>query len=314
MKHLIKKLLREGLLNENNTCDVFTDVDTNGHFAGAIKHDLYYFVEKQVKVHKEFISPDEYFNRLHNNDIEDVKRTMSEIIDWDDVKEKTKKMKSGIKFDVPWITRHYNREKYTGDHEGRHRTLAAKEFGCEKIPVLIVEYIPDSAIQQFANDVGDLDVPEMRDKLKEMGFKNLEFFNVVFRTLKRFREKYKKDEEEKRKKEEEKIKKIETRRREILDKYKERVDSLEILKYHDDISYYNDEMKSPQRTAINGYYYLFSSIDFDDDLITLNHLYTFFKGVIWNDKSEFNEWVNNNKTNDDFDLLFYYINKNEKKT
>jgi hypothetical protein len=309
MKSLIKKLLREQLINEGTTCDVFTDVDTNGHFADAIKYDLYYFVEKQVKVHKEFISPDEYFNRLHNNDIEDIERTMSEIIDWDDVKEKTKKMKSGIKFDVPYLIKHYNRETYTGGHEGRHRTLAAKEVGCEKIPVLIVEYIPDYAIKQFANDVDDLDAPEMRDKLKEMGFKSLEFFSGVFRTLRRLRGEYRKEEEEKRKEEEEKRKTIETESREILDKYQEEVKFLNKFKY--DIDYYNDEMERAQTIAINRYHYLFSNTYFDDYVISLNHLYTFFKGVIWNDKSEFNEWVNNNRTNDDFELLFYHINRHK---
>lgn len=175
LSNIYKQVLKEGV-----GCDVFNDTVDGGAMKVALGNDLYYYVVKQQRVTKEYMSPDEFFNRLggferHEN-----------VIDWDDVNDKVKKMKSGVKFNMPYLMKYWGH--YRG-HEGRHRTLAAKQMGCKEIPVLIREDISESDVMELANKVGDLSIEDMTRELKNMGFKHFQNMDRVFWVLKLSKEK-----------------------------------------------------------------------------------------------------------------------------
>lgn len=107
--------------------DVNKDYDGFSTKMGITEYD------KNLKEGKGFIaemSPDEYLDRISY----EIFRTTKEraiVCDYSNVKEYAKMMADGVKFDMGYLD--YARV----EQEGRHRAMAAKLLGIEKIPVYI---------------------------------------------------------------------------------------------------------------------------------------------------------------------------------
>lgn len=170
------------ILNEQSDCsNLFTDSSDNSNHRMAIGNDLYYYVIKQISVKRELMSPDSYFDVLggleqHTNNI-----------DVDDVKKKVDMLKQGVKLDIPYLK--FNQYGSNTGHEGRHRTLAAKELGCHQIPVIIERAISIDDIMALANKIGHLEQDDMISELKKLGFKNFDNIDGVQSVLRLSKEK-----------------------------------------------------------------------------------------------------------------------------
>ena len=177
MKTLIKKLLKEALLNENKDCrNLFTDSSDGSLHITAIKNDLYYYVIKLKTVTLEFMSPNDFFDEIGGFE------RHQQLIDWDDVKKKVQQMKNGEKLNIPYLIYSYG---WNSGHEGRHRALAAKEMGCNSMPVMVEKGIGKDVIMKLANEVGDLDIEDMKKVFIERGFKHFQNIDMVASTLRK---------------------------------------------------------------------------------------------------------------------------------
>lgn len=119
----MKLIITESQLK--NICNVFKDTTGNRGYDDILKSDNPTMPFEIIEM-----SPEEYFERcskMLKTSLEDQYR----VIDQNDIKKFSKKMKEGIKFDLPYID-------YNSKHQdGRHRILSAKELGCKKIRVAV---------------------------------------------------------------------------------------------------------------------------------------------------------------------------------
>lgn len=95
--------------------------------------------DDDLKAGKGFIaemSPDEYLNRISYDVFNQSKERTTQCF-YDNVKEYAREMASGTKFDMGYINYAGGRGGEKGQ-EGRHRAMAAKCLGIEKIPVYII--------------------------------------------------------------------------------------------------------------------------------------------------------------------------------
>jgi hypothetical protein len=172
--------LFESILTEQSDCsNLFTDSADGTLHRMAIGNDLYYYVVKQISVKLELMSPDEFFDALGGYE------QHSDIIDRDDVMNKVNTFKSGGKLPIPFLR--FNENGGNTGHEGRHRALAAKEMGCQSIPVMVERAVGIDKIMELANMVGHLEESDMIIELKKLGFKsfkNIDHVGIVLRVSK----------------------------------------------------------------------------------------------------------------------------------
>ena len=80
------------------------------------------------------MTPDEYMHAISKYIFKTpIEQSYDGMLNKDSIDEYAEMMKNGTKFDMPYI------DLKTKGQEGRHRALAAKKLGIEKIPVLILE-------------------------------------------------------------------------------------------------------------------------------------------------------------------------------
>ena len=109
-----------------------TDTDT-ATFNQLLKNPEYFKREKCLIGEIKEISPDEYLRTSAERKGISLASDLA-IVSKSTVNKYAKQMKQGAKFPMPWFDEH-------GQQEGRHRALAAKKIGLEKIPVLFVKKI-----------------------------------------------------------------------------------------------------------------------------------------------------------------------------
>lgn len=78
------------------------------------------------------MSPDEYIDRVARQVFKKPRYVAERGLDSENINNYAKMMQEGTKFDMPYLEISY------GNQEGRHRAMAAKKLGIEKIPVLVV--------------------------------------------------------------------------------------------------------------------------------------------------------------------------------
>lgn len=135
MKGLIKRLLRENLISEN-----YFQLKTNIPDYDKLLDGKYNELPNQysnIYATIEYMSPEQYLRECAI--IQDTTYAdQLTYINKNKVDELKRKMKSGIKFDMPYLN-------YVWDtQEGRHRAKAAIELGVEEIPVLVIKKDEDS--------------------------------------------------------------------------------------------------------------------------------------------------------------------------
>lgn len=160
MKHLIKKLLREGLLNENS-CDIFKLETGLDIYDTMLKKPLYSLVDKWFIAKIVYMSPKEYLSIVASG----FGNQLKDQIEWvekspNKVKELMDKMKNGTKINMV----HY--QKDTENQEGRHRAYAAWKLKCDKIPVL---------------EISEIDIEKRDEIVKKLGNKSFEEVNSIFK-------------------------------------------------------------------------------------------------------------------------------------
>jgi hypothetical protein len=97
---------------------------------------------KGREAHIEYMSPDEYMNKIGDIDVKsyleyDSRRPIP--ISREKINLYKQDALRGDKFAMPWIE--YKEGQYDGQ-EGRHRAIMAKELGVEKMPVVIINRAP----------------------------------------------------------------------------------------------------------------------------------------------------------------------------
>ena len=124
-------------------CPISSETTGMSFYDGMMKNPEYYKKEKRLTFEIKYMSPDDYLKKCYEMHKEYSKKLGKEIMPYDSylkeliypelVNKYVSMMKEGTIFDMPVI----DYSQYI--QEGRHRAMAAKEFGCEKIPVMIVK-------------------------------------------------------------------------------------------------------------------------------------------------------------------------------
>ncbi|MCP3672740.1 MAG: hypothetical protein GY814_20420, partial [Gammaproteobacteria bacterium] len=111
---------------------VFQDKTTIPNLDDPLNNPEYFRKQKNIVVHDETMTPDEYLERVTKGFDGTLERTIQDI-DSDIVDKYAEDMKSGDKFPMLSIDQsggYFNQE-------GRHRALAAKKAGINQVPVRI---------------------------------------------------------------------------------------------------------------------------------------------------------------------------------
>lgn len=176
----------ENIVKEEASCNLFSDRFGTSYYDGVMMKDLYYFVQKRIKGKIVWMSPDEYIEtvaKIQHNTVADQLRFVRQ----DNVEMLLGKMKEGVKMDLPYIYFRGN----SGEQEGRHRVIAAKKYGCISIPVGIFKDVTDGEILDIAIEIAGMEMDQAKQKLLELGFKNVDDYNMVNYTLNYLYEKFK---------------------------------------------------------------------------------------------------------------------------
>lgn len=138
------------------TPDYFNTTKTGTlHYDDMLKAPQYYKETKGKSVEIEYMTPDEFIERsaaarAKPTTIEEEMRH----VDPERVEEYKQRALKGEKMPIPVI------DKAEHTQEGRHRAMAAKELGVDKIPVMLVEQVP--AEEQY-----ELLIKETEENLKK---------------------------------------------------------------------------------------------------------------------------------------------------
>ena len=137
MKHLIKKLLREGLLNESEYFNLKTSAQDYDNLL-AKNYDAVPEKFKRYEASIKYMTMKEYIKEvanMQNTSYEEQFKYISE----ENVNKIMDGMSSGVKYNIGYLN-------YADiEQEGRHRVVAASKLGLDKIPVLIIDWRPEGA-------------------------------------------------------------------------------------------------------------------------------------------------------------------------
>lgn len=139
MKHLIKKLLRESLLNESY--DVFKDTTGIPDYE-QLKNGNYDDLPTKygdMEARVEYMSPEQYIKRCAKQQDTTYEQQLH-FINKNRVEQLKHLIEDGTKLYMPYL----NNVKGEVSQEGRHRAKAAMDMNIEKIPVLIINSIENS--------------------------------------------------------------------------------------------------------------------------------------------------------------------------
>jgi len=123
----------------------------------------YYEKRKGERAHIEYMSPNEYFDRVDKGFRSKVSadkqhEVMPQIPDNFRNPDLLTAAKKGSKFAMPFIE--YNEGEFL-EQEGRHRATMAKDLGIEKMPVVIID-----RKREYRGDYDDYISPEEKNKKK----------------------------------------------------------------------------------------------------------------------------------------------------
>lgn len=110
----------------------FLDRTDNDHYMDILNHPESY---PNMTAEVVWMSPDDFIQHCATGVGVSVDDVIDAITD-DDMEKYAKQMRSGTKFNMPWLRYVKNGSI---EHEGRHRALAAKSNGDKFIPVLVVK-------------------------------------------------------------------------------------------------------------------------------------------------------------------------------
>ena len=137
MKRLIKKLLREGLLNESEYFNLKTSAQDYDNLL-AKNYDAVPEKFKRYEASIKYMTMKEYIKEvanMQNTSYEEQFKYISE----ENVNKIMDGMSSGVKYNIGYLN-------YADiEQEGRHRVVAASKLGLDKIPVLIIDWGPEGA-------------------------------------------------------------------------------------------------------------------------------------------------------------------------
>ncbi len=139
MKGFIKKLLREGLLNESN--GVFKDTTGIPDYEQLKKGNYDELPDKyrEMEAKIEYMTPEEYLRACAEQQGTTYEKQLS-FIRKDKVEELKILIDDGTQLYMPYL----NNVKGDVSQEGRHRAKAAMDMGINKIPVLVIDSIESS--------------------------------------------------------------------------------------------------------------------------------------------------------------------------
>lgn len=125
----------------------FSGITGMSYYDNILKNKNYFYWSKNIKFSIVEMSPDQYLidsAKIHDTSV-DVD-TMH--IRQSDVNELAELMQSGIKMDMPVLQ--WSPSK---DQEGRHRALASKQIGIDKIPVMVVNEVREHEIKRKLTEI-----------------------------------------------------------------------------------------------------------------------------------------------------------------
>lgn len=160
----------------NKECDFFNgNFKTNVGYDFYIENPLYHLVYKNVYTYIKHFDIDNilvkfYQSSQYNNFIPSQKELndyYNNVIDRSQKNKYKKMMKNGVKFDIPFLL--IDQEGTIYGHEGRHRTMAAKELGCGVIPTLIVKHISIEKRDELLKEIHPIinDIKKLTTWLKD---------------------------------------------------------------------------------------------------------------------------------------------------
>jgi hypothetical protein len=174
-------LFMEDVTQENCDCCKYFDFsgDQAGAYYGGLTHPLYHELEKGIRHELKYVSPKRYMEEIARGfhmSYDDAMK--SAHINWDNVKEYARKMKSGVEFPIGYY------KKYGSSQEGRHRALAAMELGCESIPIVVFSDVERDEAKQIAIQYKDLPRETVDRIYKEKGYDGIS--DLDWRTLRSY--------------------------------------------------------------------------------------------------------------------------------
>ena len=181
MKHLKKYIKYEKIEENHSSCNYFGDKFEVSPYDDVFRLPLYFYVYKYMTGKIVYMTPDEFLEKLSWKDFpyeEQVKMLEDHS---DHVNKLVNLMKSGEKFPIPYLICDVN--GYC-DHEGRHRSWAAKKLGCKKIPVGVFQRLTRKDVLNFVKEHGEKSFEEINDLFKNMGFNGIT--NLGYNDMKRF--------------------------------------------------------------------------------------------------------------------------------
>lgn len=136
-----------------------------GAWDAVFQKPLYHKRAKGMSARIEFMSPEEYFNKVYEG-TGYTRRAQERVVNPQLVADYAHEMSKGSKFPIPGLE--YQGEKYLGQ-EGRHRMLAAEKLGMDRVPVLVVRKVPEKALpSKYYMDATTI-APGFTDEAKALG-------------------------------------------------------------------------------------------------------------------------------------------------
>lgn len=131
------------LLSENKDCSDLFDMDSIYEDYVELRMPLYSIINKARTASIEYITPDNYINSVARGFGLSYKDALSPV-DTQRVNNYAQDMNRGDKFPVPYYINNKSGQ------EGRHRAMAAKQLGCDSIPVIKIEELTPQQVRAKA--------------------------------------------------------------------------------------------------------------------------------------------------------------------
>jgi hypothetical protein len=184
MKSEIKKILKEGFINEYNApsdCDCCSYFDYNSlkNIYSGLEHPLYNIINKNKLYKLIYVSPKEYLIKVSNN----FKTSYDDMINSGIISQKlvdkyAEAMKNGDKFPIIYYTVNSSAQ------EGRHRALACLKLGCKLIPVVTISELNSKKILNMIIELKGLSFEEVDNYFKNLGYDGIS--DLDYRELNNF--------------------------------------------------------------------------------------------------------------------------------
>ena len=114
------------------------------YWDGVLKKPAYYKKAVGLRRSIEFMSPEQYFQRLAKSSVGVSSKTQRAILDKGLIEKYAKEMRKGAKFPMPGLE---YRPKALAQ-EGRHRMVAAEALGIDRVPVLVMKATPEQKLME----------------------------------------------------------------------------------------------------------------------------------------------------------------------